>query len=294
MTYDTVEKDYRQWLSRQPLANQTRQAYLQWVIKYLTYLSTYPVSYGDPLTDSYTRDYAVRDFKAHLKTVQQIKPASVNLAIASLDHFYIHYQQLGRPRVKREPLPQQAPRALDSEEQKRFLRAVDRHPYSRDKAIASLLFYTGLRISECVALNRENIALSERKGQVVIRQGKGDRYREVPLNSSVRTSLSKWLQERQDKFSSSTETALFLSRGGKRLSRRSIDALIRRLGQEADLVLSAHVLRHTCLTNLVRQGHDLVLIAEIAGHQRLDTTRRYSLPNAQDRTLAMDSLEIEI
>jgi integrase/recombinase XerC len=66
------------------------------------------------------------------------------------------------------------------------------------------------------------------------------------------------------------------------------------LGQEADLVLSAHVLRHTCLTNLVRQGHDLVLVAEIAGHQRLDTTRRYSLPNAQDRTLAMDSLEIEI
>jgi site-specific recombinase XerC len=108
--------------------------------------------------------------------------------------------------VKRKPLPQQAPRALDSEEQKRFLRAVDRHPSSRDKAIASLLFYTGLRISECVALNREDIALSERKGQVVIRQGKEDRYREVSLNSSVRTSLSKWLQKRQDKFSSTTET----------------------------------------------------------------------------------------
>jgi site-specific recombinase XerC len=123
---------------------------------------------------------------------------------------------------------------LDTEEQRQFLRAVNRHSSSRNKAIASLLFYTGLRISECVALNREDIALSKRKGQVVIRQGKGDRYREVPLNSSVRTALSKWLQERKDKFAASTETALFLSRGGKRLSRRSIDALIRRLGQEAE------------------------------------------------------------
>lgn len=85
MTYDTVEKDYRQWLTRQPLANQTRQTYLQWVVKYLTYLLTYPISYGDPLIDPYSRDYAVCGFKAYLKTVQQIKQAYVNLAIALLD-----------------------------------------------------------------------------------------------------------------------------------------------------------------------------------------------------------------
>jgi hypothetical protein len=52
VTHDTVEKDYRQWLSRS-----------RWLIKYLTYLSTYPLSYSDPLTDSYTRDYAIRDLK---------------------------------------------------------------------------------------------------------------------------------------------------------------------------------------------------------------------------------------
>ncbi len=294
MISDTVEKDYYEWLLRQPLANETRQAYRQWVTKYLTYLQTYPAGYGDPFTDPYARDYAVRDFKSHLKTVQQIKPASVNLALAALDHFYVHYQQIGRPYVKRESLPQHAPRALESEEQKRFLRAVDRHKSFRDQALALLLFYTGLRISECVSLNLEDVALSERKGHVVVRQGKGDRYREVPLNASVRTALSKWLSERQKRFIDENTPALFLARSGKRLSRRSVDALIRQLGQDAGLVLSAHVLRHTCLTNLVRQGNDLVLVAEIAGHQRLDTTRRYSLPNAQDRALAMDSIEIEI
>jgi len=53
------------------------------------------------------------------------------------------------------------------------------------------------------------------------------------------------------------------------------------------------VLRHTCVTNLVRAGHDVVLVAEIAGHRRLETTRRYSLPSAADREAAMASLEIE-
>jgi site-specific recombinase XerD len=61
----------------------------------------------------------------------------------------------------------------------------------------------------------------------------------------------------------------------------------------AGLELSAHTLRHTCVTNLVRSGNDLVLVAELAGHRRLETMRRYSLPSAADRQAAMDGLEIE-
>ena len=76
---------------------------------------------------------------------------------------------------------------------------------------------------------------------------------------------------------------MFLNPKGKRLSVRSIDLIIRRIGADAHLELSAHVLRHTCLTNLVRRGNDLVLVAEIAGHKRLETTRRYSLPSIEDR-----------
>jgi integrase/recombinase XerC len=56
--------------------------------------------------------------------------------------------------------------------------------------------------------------------------------------------------------------------------------------------LSAHVLWHMCVTNLVRGGSDLVLVAELAGYRRLETTRRYSLPSAADRQAAMDGLEI--
>jgi site-specific recombinase XerD len=115
----------------------------------------------------------------------------------------------------------------------------------------------------------------------------------VPLNAEVRETLKVWLKERTKRFTLSSESAFFLNASGKRLSARSIDLIIRRIGVDAHLELSAHVLRHTCLTNLVRNGNDLVLVAEIAGHKRLETTRRYSLPSLEDRESAMEGLCLE-
>ena len=63
------------------------------------------------------------------------------------------------------------------------------------------------------------------------------------------------------------------------MSSRAVDLVVRRLATEAKLELSAHILRHTFVINLIRSGADVVLVAEIAGHRRLDTTRRYSLPS---------------
>jgi len=76
------------------------------------------------------------------------------------------------------------------------------------------------------------------------------------------------------------------------MSATSIDRIIRKCGEICGIDLSSHVLRHTCLTNLVRKGHDLVLVAEIGGHKRLDTTRRYSLPAKEVKEQAMESLLI--
>ena len=69
--------------------------------------------------------------------------------------------------------------------------------------------------------------------------------------------------------------------------------MVRKAARGAGLELSAHVWRHTCSTKLVRAGNDVVLVAELAGHRRLETTRRYSLPSDADRQQAMDGLEVE-
>lgn len=89
------------------------------------------------------------------------------------------------------------------------------------------------------------------------------------------------------------EDRFFVARSGRALSARSIDLAVRRVASRTGLQLSAHVLRHTFVTSLVRAGHDLVLVAELAGHRRLETTRRYSLPSQADRQKAVADLEVE-
>jgi integrase/recombinase XerC len=288
----SIFTDYLAWLARQPLSENTRRTYLTQVRQYCAYLEQSSPGYGNPVRDPHARDYAVRDYKAHLKTVQKRKPNTVNIALAAIDHFY-GFLNMGPAKVRREELPQQAPRALNRDEQKHFLRAVERCPSIRDRAVALLLFHTGLRVGECSALDMDDVVMSARRGRVIVRQGKGETYREVPLNAEARKAQKEWLQERQRRFPGTAMPAFFLNRQGIRLSTRAIDLLVRKLGQEAGLSISAHILRHTCLTNLVRSGTDLALVAEIAGHRRLETTRRYSLLTAQDKAVAMKALQIE-
>src|SRR6266571_4725512 len=197
---------YNAWLDRQPLAAKTRVAYRLQVHQYGMYLAQRSPTGDDPLRTPTASNYAVRDYKSYLKTERQAKPTSVNLALAAIDHFH---QFIGndRPQVSRESLPAQAPRALKPEEQKALLRAIERTSSARDKAIAQLLFYTAVRLGECAALTLDDVRLSARRGVVIIRSGKGDAYREVPLNADVREALRVWLKERNKRFPQTSDPA---------------------------------------------------------------------------------------
>ena len=285
---DALLATYREWLGRQALAARSREAYAAQVAAFLAWLAASEHGAG-ALFDGHVRDWAVRDYKRHVKTEARWAPASVNQALAAIDNFY-RSLGAGRPDVAREDLPQLAPRALEEDEQRRFLRAVEASPSPRDRAIATVFFYTALRLSELAALELEDVSVTARRGMVRVRAGKGDAYREVPLNSACRKALDDWSEAR----AASEVGALWLSRQGTRMSSRAIDLVIRRLAKDAGLVLSAHTLRHTAVTNLIRSGADVVLVAEIAGHRRLDTTRRYSLPSAADRDAALEAILVEI
>jgi integrase/recombinase XerC len=294
-----VSGRYERWLARQPLAGRTRDAYTAQVHSFVDWLAGSEHG-GAALTEPHARDWAVRDYKRHVKASKRWSPASVNQALAGIDNFY-RSLGVGRPEVPREDLPAVAPRALDEGEQRAFLRAADTCPSARDRAMATVLFYTALRLSELVGLDVDDVSVSERRGRLTVRSGKGDTYREVPLNSACRKALDEWatarsaqLAKRYDCDDAAVEvTALWLSRAGARMSARAVDLVLRRLASDARLELSAHTLRHTCITNLVRSGADVVLVAEIAGHRRLDTTRRYSLPSQADKDAALEAVLVE-
>lgn len=256
---------------------------------YADWLAGRPGDCAAALREPRARDFAGRDFKRHLKG-RGWKPSSVNLALAAVDHFN-RFLGLGPADVRREELAARSPRALSADEQRSLVRAAE-DGSSRDRAIVTLLLYSALRLSELAALDIRDVRMSARKGAVVVRSGKGDAYREVPLNRPARAALEAWLAARAE-LVGPAEPALFVNRAGGRLSARAIDMVVRKVAGAAGVALSAHVLRHTCVTNLVRGGHDIVLVAELAGHRRLETTRRYSLPSDADRQAAMDSIEIQ-
>jgi len=181
-------------LAGAPLAARTREAYESHVRAYGTWLATREGA-DAALELPRARDHAARDFKRCLKVERGWKPSSVNLALAAVDSFN-RFLGLGAANVAREPVAQAAPRALSEEQQRALLRAAE-EAKPRDGAIVVLLLYGGLRLGELAALDVADARLSARKGILVVRSGKGDAYREVPLNRPVREALESWLAFRR-------------------------------------------------------------------------------------------------
>jgi len=153
-----------------PLSERTRREYARWVRLFCGWLRDgidERAVGADPLADPRARDYATRDFKRFLKTERMLGPASVNLALAAVDHLYRHLG-MDRANVRRERLAQTAPRALSREEQRPLLRAAERAE-PRDRALVVVLLFAGLRISEAVALDLDDLRVSSRKGTVIVR-----------------------------------------------------------------------------------------------------------------------------
>jgi integrase/recombinase XerD len=172
-----------------------------------------------------------------------------------------------------------APKSLDRKERNRVLREVERSKHLRNIAIVYLFLYTGLRVSELVALNQDDVVMGERNGSVNIRKGKGDVARQVPLPVDARNQLLAYLAQRKDDYS-----ALFLSTHKKRIAIRSVQRVLEKYD------VYPHQLRHTYCRELVGSGVDIATVAELAGHSDINITRRYSKPSVTELELAIEKV----
>jgi integrase/recombinase XerC len=160
----------------------------------------------------------------------------------------------------------------------------------RDRAILELFYASGLRLSELVGLDLEDVNLS---GRVVRVRGKGGKERLVPFNRSAADAMRAMMADRggtagvdMRSSAASARTSpqarrrhpLFLNLRGGRLTTRSVDRVVRRYVREAAIAhgISPHALRHTFATHLLQAGADLRAIQELLGHANLSTTQRYT------------------
>jgi site-specific recombinase XerD len=293
--YAEILAGYAAALQEMPLAADTRRTYASRVRMYLAWPTERPATGGDPLIDVRARDWTVRDYRLYLLREADPKRSVryVNNALAALDDFHLR-RGLGKAAIAREDIPKTAPKAMDANAQIRWLRAVEDWPRPRDRALALLPFYAGLRIGDAVALDVPDVRISARKGMLHV-YGKGGKVREVPIHPQLRHPLLAWLDERRTWTNAATPRALFLNRRGGRLSTRAASAIFTAIAQAAGLedATTAHIGRHTFVTQLIRGGEDLVTVAELAGHSRLDTLRVYSQPTDNDKQAALRHLTVD-
>jgi integrase/recombinase XerC len=233
---------------------------------------------------------AIRGFLSHLYD-KGLSKTSVARALAAVRSLYRWLAQEGiveqnsAKLVSTPRLPKKMPRVPTIEEMNSMLDGkmpdVASFP-ERDRLMFELLYGCGIRNSELVGINLDDISLSN---EAILIRGKGKKERYVPFGGSALSALSTYLPWRQGLLTTLKKTlpakgspALLINQRGGRLTTRSVGRIVKRIAVAKGMSpeVHPHTLRHAFGTHMLEEGADLRAIQELLGHERLATTQRYT------------------
>ena len=270
---------YLHELTREGNSAHTIDAYSSDLRQFLEYLSPPDLAPPEPAAiDLLT----VREWLAFLYG-QELDAVSIRRKLAAVRSLF---RFMGREgvvpvnvaRLVRTPkAPKKLPEVMTAEQVNTLIDGVaadkfDRPFPLRDRALFELLYGCGLRISELVGLNLEDI---DRSGHWLRVRGKGRKERQVPIPKQAAAALERYLGERHVV---REETAVFLNFLGKRLGVRGVSKIVKLYATllSGDPSVHPHGFRHAYATHLLADGADLRAIQELLGHARLSTTQKYT------------------
>lgn len=221
-------------------------------------------------------DVVPSDLREYHDDLEDKSPDTVARRMAALKKWFAWAKATGKikepprfPKIRHKYA--RAPKSLTCLQQNALIRAVEKEGNVRDVALVRLLLGTGIRASEAVRLKTQDVFLGERSGKVAV-TGKGDKVREVPLGPETRRALKEYIEREMP------QSWLFPTRKGH----IAAHSLIRILNKYAYIAkigkVTPHMLRHSFATNLLDAGVDLVKVAALLGHERLETTAVYTRP----------------
>lgn len=199
-------------------------------------------------------------------------------AVRSFCNYLIREGELAANPAADVPAPKigkHLPNTIDPDRMAALLEIPGDDPIAvRDLAIMELLYSSGLRLAELVGLDLNDLDLRDRMVRVT---GKGDRTRIVPLGGKAANALRQWLSERLA-WVRDERDAVFLSRSGRRLSPRSVQARVREWGKRrgTGVRVHPHLFRHSCATHVLESSGNLRAVQELLGHANLSTTQVYT------------------
>jgi len=280
-----VEELTRQWLSslahERRMSPHTLRAYSDDVRRFLGFLVHHR---GAAVTLTVLQGLRPADLRAHLtqRRAEGLGARGVQRALAALRSFYRYLERenladgAALRAVKGPKLPRTLPRPLSEKDAARAIAEAgqEEEPWiaARNAALLTLLYGTGLRISEALSLKHGDAPL----GETLVIVGKGNKERSVPVIAAVREAVDRYAGVCP--FEPGRTGALFVSRRGRPMSPREAQALMQRLRGRLGLAPSAtpHALRHSFATHVLQNGGDLRAVQELLGHASLSTTQKYT------------------
>ena len=279
LTYITVEKGYSQ---------NTLAAYRNDLTQYLGFLEGRVSSWGEV-----TRDNIV-DYIMVMKLDQEYASSTVARKVAAIKSFFHYLVERGElqddptatldsPKVRK-----RLPKAVSAEDIDRLLKAPAREQTPkalRDRALLELLYATGLRVTEVVSLDVDDINLASSTVRVV--RPKDKRERIVPVHERALIPLQDYVERgRMQLLRDPQVSALFLNHRGQRLTRQGLWLIVKHYVREVDIVegVTPHTLRHTFAAHLLDQKAELEYVQQILGHANISTTQVYTHVSAEETT----------
>jgi integrase/recombinase XerD len=234
---------------------------------------------------------ALTRYRTYLQLVQQQKPASIHRSLINLKRYFgwatqqqiIHYDPSAPVKLVRQE--EGAPRHLDDKEEQALVAAVTEEGNLRDRVLIIFLLHTGLRAREICRLRRDQVNLGKRSGTLEV-IGKRNKYREVPLNTTARKVLSEYLSVLP------FHTVFVFSEGKTKgaLSERMLGYIVKKYATVAKLAnVSPHDLRHRFGYRMA-ESVPFHRLAQIMGHDSLDTTKLYIQRTKHDLQQAVETI----
>ena len=257
------------------LSDNTLQSYKRDIIQYQNYLEENGINYAK---------VSKEDIKAYLNYLKQIgkKPSTISRNLASIRSFYQF--SIRNKKIKNDPtedvqspkIEKRVPSVLTAQEVELLLeqpKDVDLKG-TRDKAMLEFAYATGMRVTEIINLNIEDVNL---EGEYVICRV-GSKQRNIPLGSLSLKALKEYIDEaRPILIRNEKEKALFVNVNGQRLTRQGFWKIVKYYKEQAHITkdITPHVLRHSFATHLLQNGADLKAIQMMLGHSDISSTQVY-------------------
>ncbi|GAO27835.1 tyrosine-type recombinase/integrase [Geofilum rubicundum] len=285
-----LSESFEKWLTTLEYAPSTVYASVRYVNDFFFYLKSSEITNLEAIQPQTLTNY--NKYLQYRKNKRQNGSLSNNYIISNINaikRFSRYLQETGKPffevKIKTRPDKETSKIILSQSEIKALYKACDNSILGmRDRAILSIYYGCGLRRSEGVNLNVNDVLLKEKR--IHIRQGKGYKERYIPMTEAVKEDLENYIyvaREQIRSFKNTKPEALFLSMQVSRLCGNAIIERVHKLAQNAKLQKQTglHILRHSIATHLLQSGMTLEEVSQFLGHSSLESTQIYThLANA--------------